>query len=87
MWPSHTFLTASDIKLYVTAAMRTAVSTHVAEILRDAGLKVTPHILSGTPNMTLCFLRVYTYGKSRSRREFILGSLVCINLKNLKMIE
>ena len=47
MWPSHTFLT--DIKLYVTAAMRTAVSTHVAEILRDAGVKVTPHILSGTP--------------------------------------
>ena len=50
MWPSHTFLT--DIKLYVTAAMRTAVSTHVAEILRDAGVKVTPHILSGTLNLT-----------------------------------
>jgi hypothetical protein len=65
-------------QLHVSAALRTAVSTHAAEILRDAGPKVALHILSGAPNLTLCFLRVYTYGKSPSRQEFILGSLVCI---------
>ena len=36
------------IKFHVSAALRTAVGTHVAEILRDAGLKVAPDILPGT---------------------------------------
>ena len=37
---------AGAIKFHVSTAMRTAVSTHASEILRDAGPKVTLNILS-----------------------------------------
>jgi hypothetical protein len=43
---AHVTNDAGVIKFHVSTAMRTAVSTHVAEILRDAGPKVTSDILS-----------------------------------------
>ena len=45
---THFSNNARVFKLHVAAALRTAVSTHVAEILRDAGVKVAPDILSDT---------------------------------------
>ncbi len=43
---SHFTNNTAVIKFHVSTAMRTAVSAHVAEILRDAGPEVASDILS-----------------------------------------
>ena len=77
---SHFTNNAGAIKFHVSTAIRTAVSTHVSEILRDVGPKVTLHILSVRVPPDLGFLRVYTHRRSLSRLAFILQSLVCIEV-------
>ena len=78
---AHVINNTSVIKFHASTAMRTAVSTHVAEILRDAGPKVKPGILSAeSSHWTSCLLRVYTHEKSPNLRGLILGSFVCIGI-------
>jgi hypothetical protein len=72
------------IKFHVSTTIRTAVSTHVAEILRDAGPQVPFRFFVALPvplNLTLWLLRVYTHERSPSRRAFILKSFVSIEIE------
>lgn len=49
---THSSNNGCYIKFHVSSAMRTAVSVHVAEILRDAGPKVVLDILSVESSLT-----------------------------------
>ena len=72
------------IKFHVSTAIRTAVSTHVAEILRDVGPEVAFRFFVAIPvplNLTLWLLRVYTHKRSPSRRAFTLRSFVSIEIE------